>query len=333
MKRELEKKFQIKSFVFGPDADEGEKDEVTVLGRILQWHRGGVTYEADPRHAQKIIRSLNLEKAKGVTTPGTREDARRDEDHEEAQGGEAVTGAAATEFRGIVARANYLALDRPDIMYATKEASRRMSAPHSSDYRLLKRLGRYLVEKPRARLWYPWQEDTSVLDGYSDSDWAGCKATRKSTTGGIILRGSHFIKAYSRTQPNIALSSAEAELYALVRVSAEVMGAASMHADMGREMAGRIWADASAALGVVARSGIGKIRHLDTSLLWVQESAAREKLSYRKVAGENNVADLLTKYLAQEVIMRHSKGIGMEFRTDRASVALGIDHIGRKAGS
>ena len=44
------------------------------------------------------------------------------------------------EFRALAARANYLALDRPDIQFAVKEVARRMATPRVDDWILLKRL-------------------------------------------------------------------------------------------------------------------------------------------------------------------------------------------------
>ena len=55
----------------------------------------------------------------------------------------------ATKFRGIIARLNYLSMDRPDIQYATREASKRMATPREADWRVLQRIGRYLVGVPR----------------------------------------------------------------------------------------------------------------------------------------------------------------------------------------
>ena len=46
---------------------------------------------------------------------------------------------------------------------------------------------------------------------YTDTDWAGCINTRRSTQGGLALLGAHCIKSYSSTQACIALSSGEAE--------------------------------------------------------------------------------------------------------------------------
>ena len=54
---------------------------------------------------------------------------------------------------------------------------------------------------------YPWQQTMKELEGYSDSDWAGCRVTGKSTSGGVLMKGAHFIKSWSRTQQCVTLSS------------------------------------------------------------------------------------------------------------------------------
>ena len=122
----------------------------------------------------------------------------------------------ASEYRAAAARLNYLALDRPDILFASKECSRRMSAPRNGDWTAIKRVVRYLLGKPRMVWKFKWQEGPKFVSAFSDSNWAGCHDTRKSTSGACIMNGSHLIKAYSRTQSNIALSSGEADFYALV---------------------------------------------------------------------------------------------------------------------
>ena len=87
----------------------------------------------------------------------------------------------------------------------------------------VKKISRYLKGRPRLVLRYRWQksQDISV---YSDSDYAGCRKTRKSTSGGVILRGAHPIKSWSKQQKVIALSSAEAETYGMVTASCEALG-------------------------------------------------------------------------------------------------------------
>ena len=78
-------------------------------------------------------------------------------------------------FRGMAARLNYMGPDRPDMQYAIKESSRCMANPRQCDWRLLKKLGRYLIHRPRMVLRYAWQRRPSCLDGYTDSDWAAAQ--------------------------------------------------------------------------------------------------------------------------------------------------------------
>ena len=111
----------------------------------------------------------------------------------------------------------------------------------------------------------------------------------------------------------MALSSAEAELYGLVWASAEILGTMSMFQDFGQEVPGRVWGDASAALAIVNRQGVGKLRHLDTQFLWVQEKATQARLHYSKVHGKENAADLMTKVLTWEEVRRHSEKLGVTF--------------------
>jgi hypothetical protein len=97
----------------------------------------------------------------------------------------------------------------------------------------------------------------------------------------------------------------------------------------GAHATGRVWADASAALGIIGRKGLGKVRHLDTSVLWVQDGSRTKKILYAKVAGEWNIADLLTKHLDAEKSGRHSEAIGVEFKEGTSRIAIRLDSVTR----
>ena len=62
--------------------------------------------------------------------------------------------------------------------------------------------------------------------------------------------GGHFLKGWSRTQNHVTMSSAEAELVAMVKCSAELMGVRSLMLDWGDDSSGVIYADSSAALAI-----------------------------------------------------------------------------------
>ena len=162
---------------------------------------------------------------------------------------------------------------------------------------------------------------------FTDADWAGCKETRKSTTGGAIQAGSHVVKTWSKTQSLVALSSGESEFYAALKASAETLGMLAIMRDLGWSMYGEVFGDASAALGIIHRKGRGRTRHIDTGLLWIQQTAAEKRLTYHKVLGAENPADLMTKYLSQEVIEKHCSSLGVEFPGGRALTAPALHNI------
>ena len=86
---------------------------------------------------------------------------------------------------------------------------------------------KYLSGSPRLVSKFEWQEWPARVTAYTDFDWAGCVKTAKSTSGFVICIGEHVLKAYSRQQKVVALSSAEAELYAMVAASAETLAMAA----------------------------------------------------------------------------------------------------------
>ena len=104
---------------------------------------------------------------------------------------------------------------------------------------------------------------------------------------------------WSRTQQNIALSSAEAELNGICKASAEGLGAVYMARELGEVIGMEVMTDSSAARGVIQRSGSGRIKHLQVKQLWVQERESQKELIISKLPREHNVADLLTHHYSE----------------------------------
>ena len=159
---------------------------------------------------------------------------------------------------------------------------------------------------------------------YSDSDWAGCRYSGKNTSGGAVIVGEHFLKSWSSTQSGIALSSAEAEVVAMTKSIAETMGIANMVQDLGRSLKGIVFADSSAALAIADRKGSGKLRHINIRMLWIQEQVRKDNVETRKVWGEVNPADLMTKYLSGTRVEDLMRRLSLQRRIGRAGVALEV---------
>ena len=82
-----------------------------------------------------------------------------------------------------------------------------------------------------------------------------------------------------------------------------------------------IFSDATAAIGIARRRGMGRIRHLDVTDLWIQEQFNNEKAQLHKVLGAENPADLLTKCTDKGVLDMAMTKAGLAFLEGRSSVA------------
>ena len=112
-----------------------------------------------------------------------------------------LSSADAILYRRAAARINYIALGRPDLSFASRVASTHMSCPKEGDDQLIKRIIRYLKGKPRVAIRYKFQEESEGITVFTDSDWAGDKVTRKSTSGGVVCRGQHTVSCGASSSP------------------------------------------------------------------------------------------------------------------------------------
>ena len=177
-----------------------------VLNRTLRWTDSGITYEPDQRHAEIIVKELNLFESSKNTTGPSKSVQRRSKPSLHSSSSRKSRGIArkgqqrvhgqtryTSRYRPSSARLHNLSLDRPDLQFAAKQASRFMATPRVSDWAPLKRIARYLVGYPRLVQTFRWQVAASMVTSFTDSDWAGDRS-RKSTSGGVVCLGHHMIK-------------------------------------------------------------------------------------------------------------------------------------------
>ena len=77
--------------------------------------------------------------------------------------------------------------------------------------------------------------------------------------------------------------------------------------------------DAVAAIGIVKRQGLGRVRHLAVGDLWVQQRSKKGEVKFIKLDGKANTSDMLTKPVERDIIDKHMKTLGLEFRAGRNS--------------
>ena len=122
---------------------------------------------ADPKHRETVIRLLHLEDAKAAESPGTKETGKSRDADEELHGEEAST------MQSVAGTLNYLALDRPDIMYASKCIMAEIGKPTRLCEARAKRCARYLIKVEAVEWHFPLQGVPAEIYIEVDSDLAG----------------------------------------------------------------------------------------------------------------------------------------------------------------
>jgi hypothetical protein len=113
-------------------------------------------------------------------------------------------------YRSMIGSLLYLTASRPNIIFSVCMCARFQASPKEWHLMVVKRILRYLRQTPNLGLWYP-KGAQFILIGYSDSDYAGCKIDRKSTSVTCQLLKRSLVSWSSKKENSVALSTVEAE--------------------------------------------------------------------------------------------------------------------------
>ena len=145
----------------------------------------------------------------------------------------------------------------------------------------------------------------------------GDKSTRRSVTAGVVMRGGHCLKVWTKKQQVVSLSTAQSELYAAVKAASEGLGIQSVAKDFEISCGLNPHLDASATMCLVNRRGLGKAKHVDMQNLWIEEASKSGRFVTKKVGTNVNPADLMTKPQPRPKIEKLVRVMGYEFmKTD-----------------
>ena len=164
------------------------------------------------------------------------------------------------------------------------------------------RLVRYIAGTRDKYLYLRVGKNYNKLVGYTDTDWAGDCTTRKSTSCAIVMWGDCVLHVHCRRQSVYGLSSPEAEYYGCCGVAAELLYLQSMLSDMGYNVDLEVHTDASGAKALASRQGLGRVRHVENTYLWLQDKVAAKQLKIMKIRGDQNCADVGTKHVSKDVL-------------------------------
>ncbi|GKG08321.1 ribonuclease H-like domain-containing protein, partial [Tanacetum coccineum] len=125
-----------------------------------------------------------------------------------------------TLYRSLAGSLQYLTISRPDLSYAVQQLCLYMHVPREPHLNAMKHVLRYLRGTTDIGLQL-FRSTTSQLITYSDADWAGCLATRRSTYGYCVFLGDNLLTWSSKHQDTLSRSSVKAEYRGVKNTIAE----------------------------------------------------------------------------------------------------------------
>jgi len=195
----------------------------------------------------------------------------------------------------------YLTASRPNIQFGVCLCARFQSNPKESHFKAAKQILKYLKGTTNVGLWYP-NESNIVLSGFSDSNYAGCKLDKKSTSGTCHLLGSSLISWNSKKQACVVLSTVEAEYIAAGHACAQSIWLKHQLMDYGVKLEKvPLYCDNTSAINLTKNPiQHSKTKHIEIRHHFIRDHIEKGDIEIVFVKTENQLADLFTKSLARD---------------------------------
>jgi hypothetical protein len=255
------------------------------------------TFISQTKYTQDLLKRIGMKDAKPAKTPmGT------DGHVDLNKGGKSVDQKA---YRSMIGSLLYLCASRPDIMLSVCMCARFQSDPRECHLVAVKRILRYLVATPCFEIWYP-KGSTFDLIGYSDSDYAGCKVDRKSTSGTCQFLGRSLVSWSSKKQTFVALSTAEAEYVAAGKCCAQLLWMRQTLRDFGYNLSNvPLLCDNESAIRMADNPvEHSRTKHIDIRHHFLRDHQQKGDIEVFYISTENQLADIFTKPLDESTFCR-----------------------------
>jgi hypothetical protein len=169
----------------------------------------------------------------------------------------------------------------------------------------VKEILRYLISTPCFRIWYP-KGSTFDLIEYSDSDYAGCKVDRKSTSGTCQFLGRSLVSWSSKKQTSVALSTAEAKYVAAGQCCTELLWMRQTLRDFGYSLSEVPFLCDNESAIRLANNPVehSRTKHIDIRHHFLRDHQQREDIDIYHISTENQLADIFTKSLDEKRFCR-----------------------------
>ena len=256
------------------------------------------------KYCKELIKRFGMDSAKHMSTPMST-NCYLDKD----ESGQSID---IKQYRGMIGSLLYLSASRPDIMFSVCMCARFQSNPKQSHLSAVKRIMRYLLGTINLGLWYP-KNSTCNLIGYSDSDFAGSKTDRKSTSGTCQFIGSALVSWHSKKQNSVALSTAEAEYISAGSCCAQILWMKQQLSDYGIILDRiPIKCDNTSAINL-SKNPVqhSRTKHIEIRHHFLRDHVLKGDCVLEFVDTKNQLADIFTKPLPKEVFFSIRRELGL----------------------
>ena len=248
------------------------------------------TFLCQTKYISDMLKKFDMEGAKPIKTPMST-NGHLDLNNE----GKSVDQKV---YRSMIGSLLYLCASRPDIMLSVCMCARFQAAPKECHLVAVKRILRYLIHTPTLGLWFPKGSSFDLL-GYSDSDYAGCKVDRKSTTGTCQFLGRSLVSWSSKKQNSVALSTVELEYVAAGACCAQLLWMRQTLSDFGCEFSKVPLLCDNESASKLANNPVQHswTKHIDIRHHFLRDHEAKGDIAIRHVRTDKQLADIFTKAL------------------------------------
>ena len=204
-----------------------------------------------------------------------------------------------TEYRGLVGSLQYLTFTRPDITYVVNKVWQRFNDPTKVDLKKVKRILLYLKGSLNYGIHF-LSQISLTLYSFSDSDWAGCPETRRSTTGYCVYLRVNCISWSSKKQTTVARSSAKAEDRSMATTAAEITWIQFLLHEIGLTMNKKtlLLCDNMSALYMTKNPVFhARTKHIELDFHFIREKVVQGPIFTRHVPSSRQITDVFIKPL------------------------------------
>lgn len=205
---------------------------------------------------------------------------------------------------------------RPDIAYAVSMVSRYASNPTTDHMKTVNRIFSYL--KGTIHLQLVYEGELVPLQGWTDSDWAGCEDSRRSTSGFVFNLGSGAVSWSSKRQSTVSLSTCEAEYKGQTIAAKEALWLRQLlrqliPQDPSHIYATIIYADNQGAIALAKDQRFhARTKHMDIRDHWIREKVTAGDIELQYIHTSKQVADGMTKPLPKDAFYAFRRALGLQ---------------------